>query len=68
LCVAQALPKDGKIIAMDVSKEFTDIAQEQWKKSGVQDKINLILAPATETMEKLIKDSQNGTFDFAFIE
>jgi predicted O-methyltransferase YrrM len=68
LCIAEALPKDGQIIAMDVSKEFTDIAQDQWKKSGVQDKINLILAPASETMDKLIKDSQEGTFDFAFIE
>ena len=68
LCVAEALPKDGKIEAMDVSEEFTNIAKEYWKKGGVEDKINLTLAPASETLDKLIDNNESGTFDFAFIE
>eukprot|EP01080_Neovahlkampfia_damariscottae_P004171 gene4171-7481_t len=68
LVVAEALPKDGKIIAMDVSEEFTNVAKDFWKKGGVEDKIKLTLAPASETMDKLIKNSESGTFDFAFID
>lgn len=68
LCVALALPANGKIIAMDVSEEYTRIARRYWQLSGVGDKIDLRIAPAMETLEQLLIDGQAETFDFAFID
>lgn len=68
LSVALALPPDGKIIACDVSEEFTSIARRYWEKAGVADKIDLRLAPGTETLEYLLAQGQGETFDFAFID
>ena len=68
LSVALALPADGKIIACDVSDEWTSIGKRFWEKAGVAQKIDLKLAPATETLDKLLADGQAGTYDFAFID
>jgi predicted O-methyltransferase YrrM len=68
LAIAQALPQDGRLVACDVSKEWTDVAREYWRKAGVEDRIDLRLAPALETLNKLIADGQAGSFDFAFID
>tara|TARA_B100000401_G_scaffold74401_1_gene46000 strand:+ start:890 stop:1552 length:663 start_codon:yes stop_codon:yes gene_type:complete len=68
LAVALALPDDGKIVACDISEEWTSIGQKKWEQAGVGDKIDLRIAPALETLESLMADGQEGTFDFAFID
>lgn len=68
LSVALALPADGKVIACDVSEEYTAIARRYWQQAGVADKIDLRLAPALETLDHLLTTGQAGTFDFAFID
>ncbi|MDX1934179.1 MAG: class I SAM-dependent methyltransferase [Capsulimonadales bacterium] len=68
LVVAQALPEDGRIIACDVSEEFTAVARRYWIDAGVDHKIDLRIAPATETLDRLIAEGHAGTFDFAFID
>ncbi|MEH1783489.1 MAG: class I SAM-dependent methyltransferase [Nostoc sp.] len=68
LSVALALSADGKIIAADVSEEFTAIARRYWQEAGVADKIDLRLAPALETLDQLLATGQAETFDFAFID
>ncbi|MCG6138210.1 MAG: class I SAM-dependent methyltransferase [Nostoc sp. LLA-1] len=68
LVVALALPPEGKVVACDVSEEFTAIARRYWQQAGVSDKIDLHIAPAMETLDKLIAAGETGTFDFAFID
>ena len=68
LSVALALPADGKVTACDVNVEWTKIARRFWEEAGVTDKIDLRLAPALETLQRLIDDGQGGTYDFAFID
>ena len=68
LVVALALPAEGKIIACDIDEESTAIARRYWQQAGVIDKIDLHLAPAIETLNKLIDEGQTNTFDFAFID
>ncbi len=68
LAVALNLPDDGQIIACDVSEEFTAIARKYWQEAGVSHKINLHIAPALETLDRLLTDGEAGTFDFAFID
>jgi predicted O-methyltransferase YrrM len=68
LVVALNLPDDGRIIACDVSAEFTSIASKYWQEAGVNDKISLQIAPALETLDRLLANGEAGTFDFAFID
>lgn len=68
LGVALALPDDGKIIACDVSEEYTAVARRYWDRAGVSGKIDLYLAPATETLDDLIRAGEEGRFDFAYID
>lgn len=68
LCVAMALPEDGRIIACDVSEDWTRIGREHWAKAGVTHKIDLRLAPALETLDALIASGLTGSFDFCFID
>jgi predicted O-methyltransferase YrrM len=68
LCVALAMPDDGRIVACDVSTEWTDIARRYWKDAGVDHKIELRIAPAVETLDTLIGEHLENKFDFAFID
>lgn len=68
LAVALALPDDGSILACDVDEEHTALARTFWERAGVADKIDLRLAPATDTLDDQIAAGQAGTFDFAFID
>lgn len=68
LAVALALPPDGKLVACDVSKEYTAIARRYWELAGVAGKIDLRLAPALETLDQLLVNGEAETFDFAFID
>jgi predicted O-methyltransferase YrrM len=68
LAVALALPSDGKLVACDSSEEYTAIARRYWQKAGVAEKIEFYLAPALETLDRLIAQKQENTFDFAFID
>ncbi len=68
LAVALALPEDGKVIACDVSEEYTDIARRYWEKAGVSQKIDLQIGPAVDTLDNLIATGHGETFDFAFID
>lgn len=68
LAMARALPEDGEVVACDVSEEWTDIGKPYWEEAGVAGKINLILAPALETMSRLIDDGEAGTFDMIFLD
>ena len=68
LAMAMVLPPDGRIIACDVSEEFTAMARRYWAEAGVADKIELRLAPALQTLDALLAEGQGETFDFAFID
>ncbi|HET6473029.1 MAG TPA: class I SAM-dependent methyltransferase [Pseudomonadales bacterium] len=68
LAVAEAMPADGKLIACDVSDEWTSIGRKHWAAAGVAHKIDLRLAPAVTTLDQLLANGQANAFDFAFID
>lgn len=68
LAVALVLPPEGRVVACDVSAEFTAIARRYWQEAGVSDKIDLHIAPAMETLDQLLAAGEAETFDFAFID
>jgi predicted O-methyltransferase YrrM len=68
LATALALPEDGRLVACDVSEEFTATARRYWKRAGVEHKIELRIGPALETLDRLLADGAAESFDFAFID
>jgi caffeoyl-CoA O-methyltransferase len=68
LSVAMSLPKDGKLIACDISEDYTAIARRYWAEAGLAERIDLRLAPALKTLDGLIAKGGAGMFDFAFID
>ena len=68
LAVALALPKDGYLLACDISEEFTSIGKPYWEEAGVSENIDLQIAPAIETLKSKIEDGESNTYDFAFID
>jgi caffeoyl-CoA O-methyltransferase len=68
LAVALALPADGRIVACDISEEWTSMARRYWEKAGVAAKIDLRLGRATKTLDEMIAAGEAGRYDFAFID
>ncbi len=68
LAIASALPADGKLIACDISDEYTRHARRYWEEAGVAGKIDLRLAPAVRTLDALLESDGPDSFDFAFID
>lgn len=68
LAVAEALPQDGRLVACDVSEAWTAIARRHWDAAGVGGKIELRLGPALESLNALLAEGRQGTFDLAFID
>jgi caffeoyl-CoA O-methyltransferase len=67
LSMALALPSDGKIVALDISKDFTDRARDYWRQAGVEAMIDLRLGPGLESLDAMTK-AEEGPFDFVFID
>jgi caffeoyl-CoA O-methyltransferase len=68
LAVALALPADGHILACDVSDEYTQVARDHWRRAAVAHKIELVLAPAAQTLAARLAAGAAQTYDFAFID
>ena len=68
LVTAMALPDDGEIIACDINRDYTSIAEEFWAMAEVSHKIDLRIAPALDTLNGLIENDMMNTFDFVFID
>ena len=68
LSVAMALPAEGRLIACDISREWTDIGKPFWAQAGVADKIDLRIGPALETLASLLDQGGKDCFDIAFID
>jgi caffeoyl-CoA O-methyltransferase len=65
IAIARGLPDDGHLLCCDVSEEWTNVARQAWVDAGVDGKIDLVLAPAADTLRALPDEEQ---FDLAFID
>jgi caffeoyl-CoA O-methyltransferase len=68
LSVALALPEGGRVLACDVSEEYTRIGRRYWEQAGVADRIDLRLGPALATLDACLANGEAGRYDFAFID
>ena len=65
LCIARGLAPGGRLLCCDVSEEWTAIAREGWVEAGVDDRIDLVVAPAADTLAALPAEA---TIDLAFVD
>lgn len=68
LAMALALPAEGRLVACDISEEYTATARRYWEQAGVAAKVDLRIAPALETLDHLLAEGQANQFDLAFID
>jgi predicted O-methyltransferase YrrM len=68
LAVMLAMPPDGRLLALDVSEEYTAVARRHWQAAGVADRIELVIAPAAATLDGRLAAGEAGQYDFAFID
>jgi caffeoyl-CoA O-methyltransferase len=68
ICVASAMPADGSLICCDISPQWTVIAEKYWALANLQDKIALYTQPAEKTLQMLLDNGAEKSFDFVFID
>ena len=68
LSVALALPTDGRLLACDISDEYTRVGKPFWDQAQVSHKIDLQLGPALATLDAQLAAGEAGQYDFAFID
>lgn len=68
LAIALALPPDGCLVACEVNPSYGAIARQHWQQAGVADKIELQIAPALDTLDRLLTEGQRESFDFILID
>lgn len=68
LAMALALPSDGRIVACDVSAEYTAVARRYWERADVAGKIDLRLGPALDSLDRMLERGERDAFDMAFVD
>src|SRR5918992_26488 len=68
LAVALAMPDDARLVCCHISREGTDLARRYWMEAGVGDRVELRLGRATKSLDVLITEGREKTFDFCFID
>jgi len=68
LSVALALPPDGRVLACDISEEYTSVGRPYWADAGVAGRIDLQIGPALQTLDARLAAGEAGRYDFAFID
>lgn len=68
LAAALALPEDGKVIALDISEEWTAMARKYWREAGLSQKVDLRIGDARETLAALGDSDLSGKLDMMFID
>lgn len=68
LAVALALPPDGVLITCDIDATSVAWARPYWEKAGVASRITTMIGSALDTLDALLADGEDGSFDFAFLD
>ncbi|KAK5580622.1 hypothetical protein RB653_000644 [Dictyostelium firmibasis] len=68
LSFALSIPDDGKVIGLDISNDYVEVATKHWKLANVDKKIQLKIQDATKSLNELIENGESGTYDFIFID
>ncbi|XDV50012.1 hypothetical protein PO909_019144 [Leuciscus waleckii] len=68
LSLALVIPEDGRVVACEIDEEYVKIGKPFFIEAGVEDKIDIRIKPAVETLDELLSAGEAGTYDFVFID
>lgn len=68
LCIAEGMAEDGHLLCLDIDEEWPTFGMRYWAEAGVADRISFQPGPASESLDALLADGHEGTFDFVFID
>jgi len=68
ICIASAMAENGELICCDISPQWTQVAEKYWTLAELENNIKLFSQPAELTLQKLLDDGAEKTFDFIFID
>ncbi|WP_262391862.1 O-methyltransferase [Nocardiopsis sp. CNR-923] len=68
LCLARALPADGRLVTCDVTDRWVDLALPYWERAGVKERIEMLVGDASETLCELLDQRGREIFDLVFID
>ena len=68
LVVADAMGAEGRLTALDINADYTEIARRFWAEAGLAERIELRLGDARDSLAALRADGLDGSYDFAFID
>ncbi|TFY67298.1 hypothetical protein EVG20_g3992 [Dentipellis fragilis] len=65
ICLARALPDDGRLITLELVKETAEVARQNIEEAGLASKVEVIIGPAAETLASM---SATEPFDLVFLD
>lgn len=65
---ALCMPTGGKVYGLDVNERWVNHGRPFFKKAGVEDKVEIRIAPAADSMDQLISEGHSGSFDFIYVD
>ena len=68
LAMALALPPDGRLITLDVNRDWVAIGRRAWREAGVEDRIEVRFGLALESLDRLLAEGAAGSFDLVFVD
>ncbi|MFZ1427053.1 MAG: class I SAM-dependent methyltransferase [Geminicoccaceae bacterium] len=68
LAMALALPPEGCVVTLDVNANWAEIGRRYWRAAGVEDRIELRLGLALESLDGLLAEGAAGSFDLAYVD
>ncbi|XP_016417459.1 catechol O-methyltransferase domain-containing protein 1-like [Sinocyclocheilus rhinocerous] len=68
LNLALVVPENGLVVACEINEEYVKIGKPFFTEAGVEDKIDIRIKPAVETLDELLTAGEAGTYDFVFID
>jgi len=66
--MAMALPAHGRIVTCDINKQWTDIATKYLREARVENRVELRVGSALDTLDKLLAEGQERRFDLVLID
>lgn len=65
--LARALPKDGRLVTLEVEAKHAEVASANIARAGLQDRVEIRLGRALETLPKILAEKL-GPFDLFFLD
>ncbi len=68
LAMALALPPGGRVVTLDVNAAWAEIGRRYWRRAGVEERIELRLGLALDSLDRLLAEGAGEGFDLVYVD